>query len=60
MQQNNLQLAMNEDLISGEQLLLEIAPLIEEYFLGSVLFDGQCISYQMPNGQIFNITAKAV
>ena len=52
------QIAQNESPIDSKQLLAEILPIIEDYFVGNIKFEGQHIAYEMPNGQIFYITAK--
>lgn len=51
------EIAKNESPITAEELLGEIAPLIEEYFLGEVRFDGKEIVYRLPNGQKFRLSA---
>lgn len=53
-----LELARREPLIASSDLILEIAPLMQEYFVGEIKFDGEVIVYRMPNGQKFCITAK--
>ena len=58
LQLNNEIIAQKEKPIMAEQLLCEIVPLIEEYFVGHIVFDGKNIVYQLPNGQVFCISAK--
>ena len=52
--------AKKEPPITSADLLLEIAPLMEEYFVGKIKLDKESIAYEMPNGQKFRITAKQV
>ena len=54
------ELAKKEPPIASGDLLLEIAPLMEEYFIGEIKLDKESIVYEMPNGQKFRITAKQV
>ncbi|MDE6302797.1 MAG: hypothetical protein K2M36_04345 [Clostridia bacterium] len=58
MLQNFEMLARKEKPINAEQLLYEIVPLIEEYFIGGISLKGNDIVYQLPNGQVFCISAK--
>ncbi len=51
--------ARNEPPITAGELLGEIAPLIEEYFLGDVRYDGKEIVYRLPNGQKFYLSAAS-
>ena len=53
-----IELAKNEPPIKESDLLLEILPLMQEYFVGDIKSDGKSILYRMPNGQSFLITAK--
>ena len=46
--------------ITGEDLLLEILPFMQEYFIGEIAFDNNSIIYRMPNGQRIRITATAI
>ena len=46
--------------IQNVELIEEILPLVKEYFIGDVSFDGQSILYRLPNGQKFKIIAEAV
>lgn len=52
------ELATNEPKIRAEELIGEIFPLIKDYFIGDISFDGQAISYRLPNGQRFRISAQ--
>jgi len=52
-------LAKDETPIQATQLLSEIYPLLEDYFEGEISFDGQEISYRLPNGQHFRVSAQA-
>lgn len=53
-----IQLAKNEKPVKAEAILEEIYPLMEEYFLGVMNFDGHYISYTLPNGQRIIISAE--
>lgn len=54
------ELAKEEPPIKANSLLCEIMPLMEEYFIGKLSFDGQAILYRLPNGQKFKITSREV
>lgn len=54
------QIAKNEKPIAAEELLEEIFPLLEDYFLGTISFDKNVITYNLPNGQNIIIRAEAV
>ena len=51
--------AKHEPPVSANDLLAEIEPLLEEYFLGEITIDSEGITYRLPNGQTFLLTAKA-
>ena len=53
------ELAKNEAPILAMDLIKEILPLIQDYFVGDVTLERGGIGYRMPNGQSFFITAKA-
>lgn len=53
-----LELAKKEPPVAAGDLILEILPLMQDYFVGDVTFDKGAITYRMPNGQKFRITAK--
>ena len=59
-QQTDDELLKNEPPIKAESLLCEILPLMEEYFIGNLSFEGRAILYRLPNGQKFKITAQSV
>ena len=59
-QQSFFETAKNELPISNGQLLSEILPIMGDYFVGDIRYDGQNIIYQLPNGQTFLITVKRV
>ncbi len=46
--------------ITANELLAEIKPLLDDYFIGEIFFDGNGISYRLPNGQKFIIKAETV
>lgn len=50
--------AENEPPVTGVQLLCEILPLLQDFFIGEFAFGEQGIHYRMPNGQHFYITAR--
>ena len=57
---NEIELAKSEPPIKEKDLLVEILPLMQEYFVGDIAFNGHTISYRLPNGQTFRITAHQV
>jgi len=50
----------NEKPVEAGELLEEIKPLLEDYFIGDVSCNGEGIVYTLPNGQKFILSAKAV
>ena len=52
------ELAKREPPVAANDLLLEILPLMQDYFVGEVTIDRGTILYRLPNGQKFRITAK--
>ncbi len=59
---NNQQIsteAKNESPVSATDLLAELKPLLDDYFVGDISFDGNAITYCLPNGQKFCITVVA-
>ena len=50
---------LNEPPVSAASLLEEMLPLLYDYFIGEIRRDGGDITYLLPNGQKFIITAKA-
>ena len=57
---DEVELAKREPPIKEKDLLVEILPLMQEYFVGEIKLDRQAIVYRLPNGQIFCITAHQV
>ena len=55
---DEMELAREEQPIEGKDLLLEILPLLQEYFVGEITLEERGIVYRLPNGQSFVITAK--
>ena len=53
-----IELAKGEPPITARDLLLEILPLLKEYFVGEFSMEECGIVYRLPNGQSFCITAK--
>ncbi|MDE5942918.1 MAG: hypothetical protein K2H30_01750 [Clostridia bacterium] len=49
---------MNEPNVSANSLLEEMLPLLHDYFIGELGIDGKGITYCMPNGQKFVISAE--
>lgn len=47
----------NEPPINASDLLAVIIPLLEDYFVGQITFDGDSITYALLNGQKFTISA---
>ncbi len=54
------ELAKNEPPVTGNDLLEEIRPLLDDYFIGEIFFDGNTVTYRLPNGQKFRIKAETV
>lgn len=52
------ELAKSEKAIGEAELLQEIFPLLQEYFVGNMKLGQKSILYHLPNGQSFRITAK--
>ena len=50
----------NESPINASDLLAEIYPLLEDYFVGQIAFDGDNITYTLLNGQKFAILATNI
>ena len=50
----------NEPPINASDLLAEIIPLLEDFFVGQITFDGDNITYTLLNGQKFAISATEV
>ena len=52
------ELIKNEPPVKAENLLEEIKPLLNDYFVGDKSFNGNNLSYLLPNGQKFILTVK--
>lgn len=52
--------AKDEPSVSAETILAEIKPLMSDFFYGDISFDGQGITYCLPNGQKFILSAKEI
>lgn len=52
--------AAKEKAFSAEELLNQILPLINEYFIGEFGFENGNILCKFPNGQLFHIYAEEV
>jgi len=50
--------AKGEQPITARGLLEEIMPLLDDYFVGEISLSGGSITYILPNGQKFLITAE--
>lgn len=48
----------NEPPVREEELMQEILPLLEDYFIGEFSLNGKEILYRLPNGQRLIITAQ--
>ncbi|MDE6586259.1 MAG: hypothetical protein K2K80_06240 [Clostridia bacterium] len=48
-------LVVNEPPVKAEELLEEIKPLFDDYFVGEISFDGESLFYLLPNGQKFKL-----
>lgn len=49
--------AMREENIEGKNILLEIEPLIKEFFVCETIFEGNSLTLKFLNGQKFTLTA---
>ncbi|MGN0817788.1 MAG: hypothetical protein ACI4L9_02355 [Candidatus Coproplasma sp.] len=49
-----------ESKVAAAELIKEILPLLEDYFVGDFLYDGNTLTYVMPNGQRFNLKAEEI
>ena len=49
----------NEPPVSAEDFLAELLPLLFDYFEGEISFTNGGITYFLPNGQKFILTAQA-
>ncbi len=56
--ENFEEVAKGEQPITASELLEEIEPLLDDYFIGKISFDGRGITYILPNGQKFLIKAE--
>ncbi len=52
------ELIKHEQPVTAKDLLEEIKPLLEDYFIGDISFDGKGIVYTLPNGQKFILKAE--
>lgn len=52
--------AKNEPPVAANIILAELEPLLDDYFKGEISFDGQNITYCLPNGQRFKLSAEEV
>ena len=50
----------NEPPINASDLLAEIYPLLEDYFVGQITFGGDSITYALLNGQKFTISVTNI
>lgn len=50
----------NEPPINASDLLAEIIPLLKDYFIGQITFDGDSITYALLNGQKFAISVTNI
>ncbi len=54
------ELVKKEPPITATELLEEMKPLLDDYFIGEIGFHGNAITYRLPNGQTFCIKAEAI
>lgn len=54
------ELAKNEPPFPADDLLREIAPLLEDYFVAEVGEKGHAVTLRFPNGQKFKLTAEEI
>ncbi|MBD5583903.1 MAG: hypothetical protein HDQ88_02390 [Clostridia bacterium] len=59
-QKTALNEAKNEKHFNAQNLLEEITPLIKDYFIAELDFDGKAINLSFLNGQKFRICAEEV
>ncbi len=52
--------AKEEGQVSAENLLQEIEPLLNEYFIGEVIREGNALKISLLNGQKFSIVAEEI
>ncbi len=52
------ELIKNEQPVTANDLLAEIEPLLNDYFVGKITSDENGITYCLPNGQKFIIKAE--
>lgn len=50
----------SESHVDASELLAEIVPLMRDLFVGCISFDGKNITYRMPSGQCYRISAETV
>ncbi|MDE6869016.1 MAG: hypothetical protein K2J83_07755 [Clostridia bacterium] len=48
----------NETTVMAKSLLEEILPILDDYFIGEIALGEKGITYILPNGQKFIISAK--
>ncbi len=58
--QNFTEEEKNEFPVTASDLLAEIFPVLGDYFVGQISMDDNGITYSLPNGQKFILTAKEV
>ena len=58
--EEEIEIAKAEPPIAGKQLMQELLPLMQDYFVGDMRLERGGIVYRMPNGQRFLITAQRV
>ncbi len=56
----NDEILKNEKPITADELLAEIKPLLDDYFIGEITLYDHGITYSLPDGQKFILTAKEI
>ncbi len=51
---------INEPPVKAHDFLVELKPILEDFFAGKISIEGNVIMYYLPNGQRFIIKATAV
>ncbi|MGN0822781.1 MAG: hypothetical protein ACI4NG_03315 [Candidatus Gallimonas sp.] len=52
------QTAADEPPVTEQELLEEVVPLLDDYFVGKFILSDRAITYLMPNGQRFRLIAE--
>lgn len=52
--------AIKEGKVDGKDILEEITPLLYDYFVGGIKFDGEHILFYLKNSQKFEISIREI